>query len=310
MPIPGHQTLMRPLLEILEDRAEHNIRDCYSAVADRFQLSEAERQELIPSGTQRLLDNRVGWARTYLLKGGLLESPKRAWVRITQRGLDALASGKQIDNRYLRQFPEFIEFFTSSADEGGESTDSTVTAPSTATVASEKTPEELIASGFEQVQKALASELLERVKNGSPAFFEKLVVELLVKMGYGGSLSDAGKALGKSGDHGIDGIIKEDRLGLDVIYLQAKRWDNTTVGRPDIQQFAGALQGQRAKKGVFITTSNFSGEAREYAARIDTRIVLIEGTELARLMIAHGVGVTPLASYELKRVDSDYFSED
>ena len=159
------------------------------------------------------------------------------------------------------------------------------------------------------MQKALASDLLERVKACSPAFFERLVVELLVKMGYGGSLTDAGKAIGKSGDHGIDGIIKEDRLGLDVIYLQAKKWENT-IGRPDIQQFAGALQGQRARKGVFITTSTFSSEARQYATAIDTRIVLIDGTELARLMIAHGVGVTPLAVYELKRVDSDYFSEE
>ena len=163
--------------------------------------------------------------------------------------------------------------------------------------------------GYEQLEKALSSDLLDQVRAASPAFFERLVIEVLVKMGYGGSLADAGKAVGKSGDEGIDGIIKEDRLGLDVIYLQAKRWQNT-VGRPDIQQFAGALQGQRARKGVFITTSSFSAEARQYAANIETRIVLVDGSELARLMIAHGVGVTPVAVYELKRVDSDYFTEE
>jgi restriction system protein len=209
----------------------------------------------------------------------------------------------------LRQFQEFVDFFRGSADEAAPTAAAPAQPIAPPTTTAETTPEELIEAGFQQVQRALASDLLERVKASSPAFFERLVVELLVKMGYGGSLTDAGRALGRSGDQGIDGIIKEDRLGLDVIYLQAKRWDNT-VGRPDIQQFAGALQGQRARKGVFITTSSFSSEAKQYAAAIDTRIVLIEGTELARLMIAHGVGVTPVAVYELKRVDSDYFSEE
>jgi restriction system protein len=274
----------------------------------RFQLSEADRDELIPSGTQPLLANRIGWAKTYLLKAGLVQSPRRGVIRITDRGRQALATDERIDSRYLRRFPEFVDFQRSSgADEdpipGQPQPTPTVPVPA------ETTPEELIEAGYRQVQNALASDLLDRVKGASPAFFERLVVELLVKMGYGGSLADAGKAVGRSGDQGIDGIIKEDRLGLDVIYLQAKRWEST-VGRPDIQQFAGALQGQRARKGVFITTSNFSADARQYAANIDTGIVLIDGNELARLMIAHGVGVTPVALYELKRIDSDYFAEE
>jgi len=236
---------MRPLLELLRDGAERSIRDAYVQLADRFELSESDRQELIPSGTQQLLHNRVGWAKTYLLKAGLLQSPRRAVVQITDRGRQALASSQQIDNRFLRQFPEFIEFVTSSQEpeQGGQQAQQVV-AP-----ASETTPEELIETGYRQIQSALASDLLERVKAASPRFFEHLVVQLLVAMGYGGSIEDAGKALGKPGDEGIDGIIKEDRLGLDLIYLQAKRWERT-VGRPDIQQFAGALQGQRARKGV------------------------------------------------------------
>jgi restriction system protein len=226
-------------------------------------------------------------------------------VSCTNFGATAPKGTERIDSRYLRRFPEFVEFQRGDAEE--KATD--VEQSGEANVTAEATPEELILSGYQQVQNALASDLAERVKAASPTFFERLVVQLLVAMGYGGSMEDAGKTIGRSGDEGIDGIIKEDRLGLDVIYLQAKRWERT-IGRPEIQQFAGALQGQRARKGVFISTSSFSGEAREYAGRIDTRIVLIDETELARLMIAHGVGVTPIAVYELKRVDSDFFPEE
>jgi restriction system protein len=306
MPVPGYQEFMRPLLEVVSDGQDHNVREVYAEVADRLKLTETDREELIPSGTQRLLDNRAGWCKTYLLKAGLVESPRRAFIRITERGRQALAGTERIDSRYLRRFPEFAVFQRGDdTEERNAEADKITEAAGTA----ETTPEELILSGYRQVQTALASDLLERVKAASPAFFERLVVQLLVAMGYGGSMEDAGKAIGRSGDEGIDGIIKEDRLGLDVIYLQAKRWENK-IGRPDIQQFAGALQGQRARKGVFITTSAFSAEARQYAERIDTRIILIDGTELARLMIAHGVGVTPVAVYELKRVDSDFFAEE
>ena len=279
MSIPAYQTFMRPLLELLLDGKEHIVRETYTQLADRFKLTDADCQDLIRSGTQRLLDNRVGWAKTYLLKAGLLESPRRGVVRITQRGKDALASSSQIDNEFLRQYDEFLDFFTGAGEVADEDKGQQV-APAIAASA-ETTPEELIETGYRQVQQALASDLLDRVKASSPAFFERLVVELLVAMGYGGSLADAGKAIGKSGDEGIDGIIKEDRLGLDVIYVQAKRWERT-VGRHEIQQFAGALQGQRARKGVFITTSSFTSEARQYAAKIDSRIILIDGVECWR----------------------------
>jgi restriction system protein len=298
---------MRPLLELLGDGGDHATRDTYEQLADRLRLSATDREELIPSGTQRLLANRVGWAKTYLLKAGLVGSPRRGLIRITDRGRQAVATTDRIDSRYLRRFPEFLEFQRGSGVEDERTAEQPQSAPQAPAV--ETTPEELMEAGYRQLQNLLASDLLERVKVSPPTFFERLVVELLVKMGYGGSLADAGRAIGRSGDEGIDGIIKEDRLGLDVIYVQAKRWERT-VGRPDIQQFAGALQGQRARKGVFITTSGFSSEARDYAGRIETRIILIDGIELARLMIAHGVGVTPVAVYELKRVDSDYFADE
>lgn len=309
MPVPSHQTFMRPLLEVLSDGREHVIRQVYSELADRFDLTETDRQELIPSGSQPLLHNRVGWAKTYLVKAGLVESPRRGVLRITDRGRQAVHDQRPINTAYLREFPEFVEFFRGAVDIHQPSQNRNAGVPAELPAAAETTPEELIEAGYQQVQNALAADLLERVKGCPPAFFERLVVDLLVKMGYGGSVSDAGRAVGRSGDQGIDGIIKEDRLGLGVIYLQAKRWE-ATIGRPDIQQFAGALQGQRARRGVFITTSAFSREAHQYAETIETRIVLIDGPELATLMIAHGVGVTTVASYELKRVDSDYFSED
>jgi restriction system protein len=305
MPIPGYQSFHRPLLELAADGGEHLFRHAVEQMATRFAVTPEERETLIPSGTQRLLDNRVGWSKTYLVKAGLLEAPRRGVFRITERGRQALADGGDINFRYLRQFPEFVDFVGARETEAGVAEAAAVGPQLT----SETTPEELVEAGYQQLSRALASELRERLKLCSPPFFERVVVQLLVAMGYGGSLSDAGQAIGKSGDEGLDGIIKEDRLGLDVIYVQAKRWQ-ATVGRPDIQQFAGALQGQRARKGVFITTSSFSAEARDYAARIDTRIVLIDGDELAKLMINHSVGVATAATYELKRVDSDYFIEE
>ena len=209
---------------------------------------------------------------------------------------------------YLRQFPEFVAFIKSGSTDGGppSSQQSTDTG---ATQRPDITPEELIENGFERHSSALAEELKEKLQACSASFFERIVVELLVKMGYGGSLSDAGSAIGRTGDEGIDGVIKEDKLGLDTIYVQAKRWE-ATVGRPQIQQFAGALHGQHARKGVFLTTSTFSQDARDYVAKIDVKIVLIDGQELARLMIRHGVGVTTVRTYELKRIASDYFVEE
>lgn len=304
MAIPDYQTLMLPLLKLAGDKNEHPIGEARDKLADFFNLSEAERNEFLPSGNQRIFDNRVGWARTYLKKANLIEYVKRGVFKITQRGLDVLSQNPSaIGAKYLEQFPEFTDFKEISKKDKGEISHSDVQ------ISEQKTPEESLEYGYQKIRQSLAQELLNRVKELSPRFFERLVVELIVKMGYGGSIKDAGKAIGGSGDEGIDGIIKEDKLGLDTIYLQAKRWEGT-VGRPEIQKFAGALQGHRAKKGVFITTSCFSNEALEYASKIDNKIVLIEGDHLAQLMIDNDIGVSKITTYELKKIDSDYFVEE
>ena len=301
MTIPDYQSIMLPLLELAADGREHSLRETIETLSSQLGLSEEERRELLPSGRQPTFDNRVGWARTYMKKAGLLESTRRGYFRITKRGLDVLdKQPSQIDSAYLRQFPEFVEFQTPKQKEEEE------TPPR---LDDSATPEEEIESAYQKLRDALSTELLETVKGCSAAFFEQLVVDLLVGMGYGGTRKDAGQAIGRSGDGGIDGIIKEDRLGLDIVYLQAKKWE-TTVGRPEIQKFAGALQGQRARRGVFITTSDFSKAARDYVSRIDSKIVLIDGETLAQLMLDFDLGVTTVATYRLKRVDSDYFTGD
>jgi len=248
--------------------------------------------------------NRVGWASTYLKKAGLIESTRRGAFRITPRGNDLLAQHlSRIDKSVLEQFPEFLEF-RRRRTEPQPAGEAKASEP-----AEDQTPEDALSAAYKQLRREVEAELLEEIGRAAPAFFEQLVVDLVVAMGYGGSRQDAGRSIGRTGDEGIDGIINEDRLGLDVIYLQAKKWQGT-VGRPEIQKFAGALQGQRAKKGIFLTTSGFSAEAREYASAIDSRIVLIDGQRLASLMIEHDVGVSRTGVYEIKRVDSDYFSED
>jgi len=294
MAIPDFQSIMLPLLNFARDQQDHSLREAIEALAETFGLSEEERKELLPSGLQTAFDNRVSWARTYLKKAGLFETPKRGSFRITPRGLEVLKQKPvKIDIAFLEQFPEFIDF--QSRRKGGQAT-------------GKETPEESLEAAYQKVRHDLAAELLQTIKSGSPTFFERLVVDVLVKMGYGGTRQDAGKAVGRSGDDGIDGIIKEDRLGLDIIYIQAKRWENV-VGRPEVQKFAGALQGHRAKKGIFITTSSFSKDAEDYVSRIDSKIVLIDGAMLAHLMIDHNVGVSPVAAYEIKKIDSDYFTE-
>jgi len=292
---------MLPLLEYASDKKEHTRRQAVEVLAGHFGLTEDEKRELLPSGRQPVFDNRVGWAGTYMKKAGLLESPRRAVFRITERGLEVLKQKPETVNvKFLDQFEEFQEFraVRHEKDEGAIEEKDTDT-----------TPEEALESAYQSLRQELASELLQQLKTSPPALFERTVVALLVSMGYGGSLKDAGKAIGKSGDEGIDGIINEDRLGLDVIYVQAKRW-GTTVGRPEIQKFAGALQGQRARKGVFITTSDFTREAYEYASRIDSKIILIDGEQLTQYMIDYDIGVTPMTSYQVKRLDTDYFSEE
>jgi restriction system protein len=301
MAIPNYQTLMLPLLRLASDRKEHQLRAVTETLADELSLTDEERNELLPSGNQAVFANRVGWARTYLKQAGLIDSPRRGLFRITQRGLDLLQERPiRVDVKLLERFPEFLEFRNRRRER--ESTSTPVFTESG------ETPEDSLAAAYQALRTDLEAELLQQVKESSPTFFERLVVELLVKMGYGGSRQDAGRAIGRSGDGGIDGIINEDRLGLDVIYVQAKRWD-TTVGRPEIQRFAGALQGQRARKGVFITTSNFSQDAEEYASRIDSRIILIDGARLTRLMVDHNVGVSIVGVYEVKKIDSDFFTE-
>ena len=300
MTIPDYQTVMLPLLKYAADRKDHSLREAVDSLAEQFKLSEEEKKEMLSSGQQAIFLNRVGWARTYLKKAGLLETPRRAYFCISDRGLKVLQEKpSRIDAKFLDQFEEFREFRAKKKEkpEKGKVKET------------EETPEELLENSYQNLRANLAHEILEQIKKNSPSIFENIVVELLVKMGYGGSRKDAGQAIGKSGDEGIDGIIKEDRLGLDIIYIQAKRWANT-VGRPEIQKFAGALQGQRAKKGVFITTSTFSKEARDYSSKIENKIVLVDGEQLAEFMIDHNIGVSPIAKFELKRIDIDYFTEE
>ncbi|MFM0233268.1 restriction endonuclease [Paraburkholderia sediminicola] len=302
MAIPDYQTCMLPFLRHLADGKEHSLRETEDALAEHFRLSATERAELLPSGQQGIFKNRVGWARTYLKKASLLDAPRRGVFKITERGLQTLAANPaRIDVKYLERWPEFIEF-RDAAKPPGESI------PAADLPATKNTPEEAIELAYQGLRKQLGLELLSWILSCSPTFFEQLVVELLVKMGYGGSRRDAGERVGQTGDGGIDGIIKEDRLGLDTIFIQAKRWQGA-VGRPEIQKFVGALQGQRAKKGVFITTSTYTADATEYASRIDTKVVLIDGKQLSELMIDFDVGVSGSASYIVKRIDSDYFED-
>ncbi len=305
MPIPDYQTLMLPLLKYAADEQEHSLREAIESLADQFQLSDEDRKELLPSGQQARFDNRVGWACTYLKKAGLLEGSRRGYFRATERGRSVLGNDLQrIDQAYLRKFPEFVEFQNRSKRNSDEDAVSPEIEQNV-----EMTPEELIESAHQSLRENLAAELLQTIKGCSPNFFERLVVDLLLKMGYGGTRRDAGKAIGKSGDGGIDGVINEDRLGLDAVYIQAKRWEGS-VGRPEIQKFVGALQGQRARKGIFITTSWFTREAFDYAGRIESKVILIDGEQLAQYMIDFNVGVSIIANYELKKVDQDYFTDE
>lgn len=271
-------------------------------LAAEFKLTAADQDELLPSGRQSRFANRVAWAKVYLQQAGLLLSPRRAHFQISDRGRELLRTPPaRIDVKFLEQYPDFAEFRRRKGEIGEGSVPPT-------TEAQLETPEEALEAAYLKMRGSLASEVLGRVKVGSAQFFERLVVELLLKMGYGGSRSDAGQAVGKSGDEGIDGIISQDRLGLDVVYLQAKKWDGT-VGRPEVQKFVGALHGKRARKGVFITTGTFSADAAAYVEHIEPKVVLIDGRRLAELMVDFDVGVSMARTYHVKRVDSDYFDE-
>lgn len=301
MSVPDFQKIMLPLLKILGDKKEHHLKDITEILSKIFNLTDNDRKELLPSGKQPIFNNRVGWAQTYLKKAGLIDSPKRTVFVITDLGINVLNQNQTTINiNFLNQFSKFKDFHTAKKEDN--------TASEAINNNEEQTPEEIIETTYTQLRESLAYDLLEKVLNQSPYFFENLVIELLVKMGYGGSIKEAGSATKKSGDEGIDGIIKEDKLGLDVIYIQAKKWKkDSTVGRPDIQRFVGALAGQGAKKGIFITTSCFSKEAREYTTRNETKIVLIDGEQLCNLMIDYNIGVATSQLFELKKLDNDYF---
>ena len=307
MAVPDYQSVMLPLLQFAARKGtEISTSEAVEALATELGLTEDDLKELLPSGLQSTFVNRVGWASTYMKKAGLLKATRRGFYQITDRGKDLLKKQpKTINVKLLKQYPEFLEFQQLKGTRSGDK----VTESKGSSDISIATPSEALETAYENLRDELAEELLARLKKISPPFFERVVVDLLVKMGYGGSRADAGKAIGRSGDGGIDGIIKEDKLGLDVLYIQAKRWDNNPVGRPDVMQFAGALQAQRANKGIFITTSRFTDDARSYVSQIGSKIVLIDGEQLTNLMIEHDVGVSTVSLYPVKKVDSDYFEE-
>jgi len=304
MPIPDFQSLMLPVLRDLS-HGERSGQETIDALAKEFALSEEDLAQRLPSGKQTTFTNRIAWAKSHLKGAGLVESPRRGLYRLTDRGRKVLQEDPpRLSIGYLSQFPEYVAF--RQGPSATEEKSPTKTAFETSGSIEARTPDDLLEDGYRQLRTALIAEIRERIALMPPSAFEQLVVDLLLAMGYGGPQEDSGLVVGKGGDEGIDGLIKEDRLGLETIYVQAKRWQ-FGVGRPEIQRFAGALQGQRARKGVFITTSSFTREAQSYAATIQTTIVLVDGAQLAELMIDHGVGVTPVKQYEIKRIDSDYF---
>jgi restriction system protein len=301
MAIPDFQKIMLPLLKIAEDGQIHSTAEALDNLASAFKLSREEIDELVPSGPSKF-SNRISWAKTHLKKAGLLEYPEKGNFRITKQGLDVLKSDPQeINMAYLMRFPEYQDFRKLNRTKENKE--------EIGNVEIELSPEETIESAYQEIRSSLADELLDYVIKSKPSFFEKLVVELLVAMGFGGTHENAARAVGKSGDDGIDGIIDEDKLGLDSIYIQAKRYQlNSKIGSHDVRDFVGALVGANANKGVFITTADFTKEAVNFISRVNSKVVLINGTRLANLMIDYGIGVTTRIKYEVKTLDTDYFS--
>lgn len=303
--IPSYEEIMLPLLNLLSDKQEHTLQEADDALAKHFKLTDLERDELLPSGQQPIFRNRLGWARTYMKKAGLLATPSRAKFIITEKGIDLLKEKpKEITSKFLKRYPEFIEFQSIKKIKDNVIEQSF----EISSIIDGKTPEEALEYAYQKLKSELAKEVIDVVKNCTPAFFEKLVVDLIVRMGYGGSRKDAGQALGKTGDGGIDGIVKEDKLGLDTIYLQAKRWENS-VPVKEIRDFTGALASKKAKKGIFITTSSFPQSVYDFVTQVEYRIILINGDQLADLMIEYNVGLTPINEYQVKKIDFDYFEE-
>jgi len=300
--IPDFQTIMLPFLNLIADGIEHSTTEINDKLGRYFNLTQEELNQYLPSGSQKTFPNRVAWTKSHLKMAGLIENTKRSYFRITETGKKILENNPtEINLKFLKTIPAYLE------RSGRTIEDDLIPGIDSTQLVS--TPEEILENSYLKIRRNLSQELLSKIKSCNPSFFESLVVELLVKMGYGGSISDAGRSIGRSGDEGIDGIIKEDRLGLDVIYIQAKRWENV-VGRPEIQKFVGALAGQGAKKGVFITTSRYTNDAREYQPKNETKIVLIDGEQLAELMIDFNLAVSTAKTFEIKRIDNDYFANE
>jgi len=308
MAIPDFQTLMLPLLRLLADKQEHAMREVTAALSEQFKLTEDERNLSSEVSGQGVMYNRTAWAKTYLKRAGLIEQPRRGFFTISENGVKVLKSPPSAINlKFLEQFPAYI------AAKDGQNQSEISSQPIEVAVIKSATPDELIASGVKSIRDNLVSEILDQIRMGTPFFFEKLVVNLFVKMGYGGAQQGSAWVTGRSGDGGIDGVIHEDKLGLDVIYIQAKRWkEGNTVGGPDMQQFVGALATRKAKKGIFVTASEFTKAAKEVVSQLghEPRVVLIDGHKLADLMIDYNVGVSIAATYEIKKIDSDYFLEE
>ena len=303
--IPKYEEIMLPFLKYLADGKEHGLSETHDALAEQFKLTDDELRELLPSGRQPVFRNRVGWARTYLKKAGLVTSPKRAHFRISDKGLSLLKENlNEITSKFLTRYDDFVEFQSINR----EKKDNGSLLQPLIVDNTDQTPEESLEYAYQKLHSELSKELLDIVKSCSPDFFERLIIDLLITMGYGGSRKEAGQAMGRSGDGGIDGIINEDKLGLDIIYLQAKRWENS-VPVKEIRDFTGALASKKAKKGIFVTTSSFPKTVYEFVGQVEYKIILIDGERLANLMIEHNVGLSMVNTYRVKTIDSDYFEE-
>lgn len=300
MAIPRHNEIYREILELIQDERECNYKELEERLSQKLKISPEERAILLESGVRTIFMDRIGWSIVYMKKAGLIERPRRGYFQITSEGKKVLERDEEIDDKVLMRYPSYVEFRTIKKHEHPEEDNGAVN--------DSLTPNEILERGYKSISRNLQIDLLEQIKLCSPSFFESLVIDLLTTMGYGGSRKDAGEAIGRSGDEGIDGVIKEDKLGLDVIYIQAKRWQGT-VGRPEIQKFVGALHGKHARKGIFITTSNYSPDAISYASSVESKVILIDGELISKLMIENNVGVSIESTYQIKRVDTDYFIE-
>ena len=309
MAIPDFQKFFYPILKFSSEHNEVSLDNIRNFLTQHFSLTDEEKAERVPSGVQTKFDNRIYWTKSYFNKARLIESTKRSHFKITERGLSFLRNfNSEITINDLKAIPEFKEFSEGIAS--SDKQNQTTTIIENFQTVETKTPLEKLEESYQYIERELASELLDKIRANTWQFFEDLVVDLMVKMGYGGSRNTAGESIKRTNDEGIDGIINEDKLGLDVIYLQAKLWkEETTIGRPEVQKFVGALHGQRAKKGVFITTSSFSKGAIDYVKSIDPKVILLDGKTLTSLMIEYNVGTTPVETYQIKKIDLDYFEK-